>query len=87
MRIDTEALATHIEVALACAPAQTVEGLSDRDAFRRRHASTSLARFLADRLGCFEVSATDLGDKRQMPLLSGEVQALETGPSDEQATM
>ncbi len=52
----TETLATHLEVALACSPQDTLSGLQDTDGSRRRKAAEVLARYLADRLSCFEFS-------------------------------
>lgn len=56
-RIDPDALATHLEVALACAPTGTLSGLQDTDSQRRRRATYTLAQHLADRLGCFEITS------------------------------
>ena len=55
-RIDPDALATHLEVALSCAPTGTLAGLQDTDSQRRRRATYTLAQHLADRLGCFEIT-------------------------------
>ena len=60
-RIDSDALATHLEVALACAPLDTLTALQDVDSQRRRRATFSLAQHLADRLGCFEIIGDGLG--------------------------
>lgn len=63
-RIDTDELATHLEVALACAPRDTIRALQDTDSLKRRRATYALAGYLADRLGCFEVMAgEDLGQE------------------------
>ena len=43
-RIDPDALATHLEVALTCAPLDTLAALQDVDSQRRRRATFSLAR-------------------------------------------
>lgn len=73
-RIDPDALATHIEVALTCAPTDTLTALQDSDSQRRRRATFVLAQHLADRLGCFEISGSDLGfDPRQQASLFQEV--------------
>ena len=61
-RIDPEALATHLEVALTCAPQDTLKALQDTDGQRRRRATFTLAQHLADRLGCFEITGGGLGD-------------------------
>jgi hypothetical protein len=61
IRIDPDSLATHIEVALVCAPQDTLEALQAPDRHRRRIATTTLAQHLADRLGCFEITAGELG--------------------------
>lgn len=66
-RIDPIALSMHLEVALTCAPASTLDALRNVDAMKRRRATMALAEFLADRLGCFEISAPELGDR--MPRL------------------
>ena len=60
-RIDTDVLATHLEVALTCAPQDTLTALQDTDSYRRRRATFILAQYLADRLGCFEVTGGELG--------------------------
>ncbi len=69
-RIDTDALATHLEVALTCAPQDTLIALQDTDSLRRRRATFTLAQHLADRLGCFEITGGGLGgDARNQALL------------------
>ena len=60
-RIDPNALATHIEVALTCAPVDTLAALQDTDSHRRRRATVTLAQYLAVRLGCFEITGSGLG--------------------------
>ena len=73
-RIDQNALATHIEVALTCAPLDTLSALQDTDSQRRRRATLSLAQHLADRLGCFEITGDGLGgDAAQQASLFQEV--------------
>jgi hypothetical protein len=73
-RIDPDALATHIEVALTCAPLDTLTALQDSDSQRRRRATFILAQHLAERLGCFEISVSDLGlDARHQASLFQEV--------------
>ena len=73
-RIDPNALATHIEVALTCAPVNTLAALQDSDCQRRRRAPFSLAQHLADRLRCFEIAGDDLGvDAAQQASLFQEV--------------
>ena len=73
-RIDPDALATHIEVALTCAPLDTLAALQDIDSQRRRRATFSLAQHLADRLGCFEITGDGLGgDAAQQTSLFQEV--------------
>ena len=62
-RIDPNALATHVEVALTCAPVDTLAALQDTDSHRRRRATVTLAQHLAGRLGCFEITGDDLWDK------------------------
>ena len=61
-RINPDALATHLEVALSCAPLETLAALQDGNRQRRRHATFSLAQHLADRLGCFEITGDGLGE-------------------------
>ena len=61
-RINPDALATHLEVALSCAPLETLAALQDGDRQRRRHATCTLAQHLADRLGCFEITGDCLGE-------------------------
>ncbi len=61
-RIDPDALAIHLEVALSCAPVDTLAALQDTDGQRRRRATYTLAKHLADRLGCFEITVDGLGD-------------------------
>lgn len=56
-RIDPESLATHLEVALACTPPAAIAALSHADRLHRTKATRSLALYLAERLGCFEVTA------------------------------
>ena len=62
IRIDPDVLATHLEVALSCAPVDTLAALQDADHHRRRRATYTLAQHLADRLGCFEITGDGLGD-------------------------
>ena len=61
-RIDPDSFATHFEVALSCAPLETLAALQDSDRQRRRHATFTLAQHLADRLGCFEITGDGLGE-------------------------
>ena len=61
-RIDPDTLATHIEVALICAPVDTLAALQETDSHRRRRATFTLAQHLADRLNCFEITGDDLWD-------------------------
>ena len=70
-RINPDALATHLEVALTCAPAGTLAALQETDSQRRRRATYTLAQHLADRLGCFEI--TDGGDSTLQVSLFQEV--------------
>ncbi|QGN54066.1 hypothetical protein [Novosphingobium sp. Gsoil 351] len=56
-RIDPESLATHLEVALACSPPAAIAALNHADRYHRTKATRSLALYLAERLGCFEVTA------------------------------
>lgn len=59
-RIDPDTLATHLEVALACAPDDTLALLSDVDSLKRRKATLKLAEWLADRLSFAELTARDM---------------------------
>ena len=61
-RIDPDTLATHIEVALTCAPVDTLAALQDTDSHRRRRATFTLAQHLADRFNCFEITGEGLWD-------------------------
>ena len=70
-RIDPDALATHLEVALTCAPTGTLAALQDADSQRRRRATYTLAQHIADRLGCFEI--TSGGDSSMQASLFQEV--------------
>ena len=73
-RIDLDTLATHIEVALTCAPVDTLAALQDTDSQRRRRATFTLAQHLADRLNCFEITGDGLvGDAAQQASLFQEV--------------
>ena len=56
-RIDPDALATHLEVALTCAPTGTLSALHDTDSPSRRRVTYTLAQHLADRFGCFEITS------------------------------
>ena len=54
LRIDPNALADHLEVALTVARAATLAKLHEADSPCRRAATAELARHLADRLECFD---------------------------------
>jgi hypothetical protein len=58
-RIDSAALAHHIEVALTVTPSTVLTGLQERDGAVRRAATARLARHLADRLDCFDIEFAD----------------------------
>ena len=74
IRIDPDALTTHLEVALTCAPIDTLAALQDTDSHRRRRATFTLAQHLADRLSCFEIIGDGLGgDSAQQASLFQEV--------------
>ena len=60
--IDSDSLATHLEVALNCAPVDTIAALQDTDRQRRRRATYTLAQYLAVRSGCFEITGDGLGE-------------------------
>ena len=73
-RITPDLLVSHIEAALTCAPVDTLAALQDTDSHRRRRATFTLARHLADRLGCFEIIGDGLGgDSAQQASLFQEV--------------
>lgn len=73
-RTDPDALAIHLEVALSCAPVDTLAALQDTDGQRRRCATYTLAQHLADRLGCFKITGDGLrGDAAQQTSLFEEV--------------
>lgn len=54
-RLDPEALAIHLEVALATAPQRTLDEFRSAERYHPR-ATASLARHLADRLAGLELS-------------------------------
>jgi hypothetical protein len=58
-RLDDNALALHLEVALAVASPSLLGDLQHRDRYRRSAAISTLARHLADRMRCFDVAMTD----------------------------
>jgi len=58
-RIDTNALALHLEVALTCTPQDTLNALQDPDRYQRRRAVVRLADHLAHRLQCFDIAMAD----------------------------
>ena len=54
-RIDSQALAHHIEVALTVTPSTVLSDLQGSDGKLRLDATARLARHLADRLDCFDI--------------------------------
>ena len=52
-RVDDEALALHLEVALSTAAPSLLDDLADTDWRRRQTAAGEIARQLVDRLRCF----------------------------------
>lgn len=54
-RINSAALAHHIEVALTVTPDEVLVDLQGGDGAVRRAATSELARHLADRLDCFDI--------------------------------
>lgn len=60
-RIDDDALSLHLEVALAGAAPDLLEGLADSDRYRRSAAAADVARHLAERLRCFEFRCEEAG--------------------------
>lgn len=70
-RIDPDALATHLEVALTCTPHAALYALTDSDSRCRRRAAEIIARHLADRLSCFDFAfESEVRAGSQFPLLS-----------------
>ena len=61
-RIHQDTLAIHLEVALSCAPVDTLAALQDADGQLRRRATYTLAQHLADRLGCFDITGDGIGE-------------------------
>lgn len=54
-RIDSAALAHHLEDALTVTPFAVLTGFQERDATIRRAATAKLAPHLANRLDCFDI--------------------------------
>lgn len=58
-RIDDDTLSHHLEVAISGAAPTLLGGLADTDNRRRHAAVADLARYLTDRLGCFDIQGED----------------------------
>jgi len=58
-RVDDEALALHLEVALSTAAPSLLDGLADTDWRRRQAAAGEMARQLVDRLRCFDIQTEE----------------------------
>lgn len=58
-RVDIDALALHLEVALATAAPSLLDGLADADRRRRQSAIGEIARQLVERLRCFDILGED----------------------------
>lgn len=59
IRIDDDTLSHHLEVAISGAAPALLDGLADTDRCRRHTATADLARYLTERLGCFDIQAED----------------------------
>lgn len=72
-RLDPEALAIHLEVALATAPQHTLEEFRTAERYHP-HATAKLARHLADRLAGLEFSSGDnwVDPEAQRSLFNGK---------------
>ena len=55
-RLDDDALALHLEVAIAVASPSLLSDLAARDRHRRSAAVSTLAQHLARRLRCFDIA-------------------------------
>jgi len=58
-RLDDEALTLHLEVALSAAAPALISDLQHTDSYRRRTATSTLARQLVQRMSCFEILSED----------------------------
>lgn len=58
-RISPETLEHHLEVSLSMASRSMLTDIQHAASYRRRAAITTLAHYLADRLRCFEVIASN----------------------------
>lgn len=59
-RIDVDTLSHHLEVAIAGAAPTLLNSLADADRCRRHSAVANLARYLSERLGCFDIQGEDI---------------------------
>jgi hypothetical protein len=64
-RIDDDSLSLHLEIALAGAAPELLEGLANPDRYRRRVAVAEIARHLAERLRCFDIRCEEAGSRLQ----------------------
>lgn len=69
--ITPDALSHHLEIALNAASRPLLSDLDHTDRYRRTAAVATLARHLADRMNCFEISASDV-ELIDHPSLFGE---------------
>lgn len=58
--VTPDALSHHLEVALNAASRPLLSDLDHSDRYRRTAAVATLARHLADRMGCFEITGQDV---------------------------
>ena len=58
-RVADDNLSTHLEVALATAAPSLLDGRADCDQRRRHAAVGEIARWLVERLRCFEITSED----------------------------
>lgn len=59
-RINAETLSHHLEVAISGAAPALLDGLAAPDRGRRHMAAADLARYLSERLGCFDIQGEDV---------------------------
>lgn len=62
-RLDESALSLHLEVALAGATPLLLDELADLNRVRRMVAIGDIARHLAERLRCFDISYPETGER------------------------
>lgn len=69
--VTSDTLTHHLEVALSAASRPLLSDLQHPDRYRRTAAVATLARHLADRMSCFEITGGD-GGPMDHPSLFGE---------------